>query len=694
MIARHARSPNAVKLRHVLAACLVLAASIASRPAKAWYFPEHVVIARDAVRELPFEIRRILQTSVDDARARGLSLCPALDVGLEDLPRTRPLRTRMLRTTAGVDCVPFAVLPALAADHADHTTELRRVLSTPKGVEITTAAADEWRRFNAAVARLPNTQLERMTFVHELDVAFYFIDPGYELRAQASRAHFVDAGRSLETVVRNAASAGAIDNAVGQLLAHHLRSLELASRKRPTEALLEHAFAVHFLQDAFSAGHLVMNDEAWLSGVTRVRRRHDFFDAKGLRVRRATSAEPCNALSQSFEVGLPPCWVTSGDGHLGFSADSSDRVQVVRAVKKMQLELALALDSPRVVAFFERLGEREQVAVGHLFDPVPWWTLRRGERRKRPGNAAHARALVRGAARASARLREGPLTPAVAVGARAPAPLFSADIVADALDPCRAREPAPASADDDSDDEDDPDGECGIGRALSLGTIGASLLRPLLVELPAPEADVSTLEGEAATDHGLAFQLFASASAGALIPGGAPADFFAPALGVSMGLAYRLGTYLPGRRNRAAFEVNLGVMTSLHYDTRGRAGGRPQVTMLEQELRWPILWEALTSYGLPLNLQKSHESGAVIVLGGARVREILTGPTPRLWGVELEAVAFALSRGHGAYPLYAVSPEVRFYFGLADPSAARPTFPSTWGPSIGVTFTGGYATFL
>ena len=67
---------------------------------------------------------------------------------------------------------------------------------------------------------------------------------------------------------------------------------------------------------------------------------------------------------------------------------------------------------------------------------------------------------------------------------------------------------------------------------------------------------------------------------------------------------------------------------------------------------------------------------------------------PRFWGIEVEAAAFALGSGRGAYPLYSASPEIRIYVGAADPSAAQPSFPSTWGPTVGLTLTGGYATFL
>ena len=284
--------------------------------------------------------------------------------------------------------------------------------------------------------------------------------------------------------------------------------------------------------------------------------------------------------------------------------------------------------------------------------------------------------------------------PAVEIGVRAPAPLFGPSVIAFALDPCTPRVPPIANANANASADDDDEDACGPDRVLALGTVGASLLRPLLVELPAADRDVGELEGRASTDHGLAFQLLASANAGAVFPDRTPIDVFAPSLGVAMGFAYRFGTYLPGRRNRSGVEVNVGISAGLHFDTRGHAGGNPEVTMLEQELRWPLLWEGLTSYVLPLDLGRSKNAGSIILLGGARVREMLSGPVPRFWGFEVETVAFALSSGSGAYPLYSVSPEIRFYVGGADPSVAQPSLPSSFAPTVGVTVTGGYATFL
>ncbi|MGD0529912.1 MAG: hypothetical protein ABSE49_32550, partial [Polyangiaceae bacterium] len=422
------------------------------------------------------------------------------------------------------------------------------------------------------------------------------------------------------------------------------------------------------LEDAFSAGHLVMTPDTWKSGNDRARARHDFFDARGLAVGRAMSVEPCSALAaEPFEPGLSPCWVTSGDGYLGLSSDASDRAHAARAVAKAEMELAIALDPARVVAAVEALDERDQIALGELVDPAPWWTVRATERPALQATAARARQLVRGQAAAVERLRAAVLMVEVRVGEPAQPGRFPAEWLDAAVEP---------------------------NEALALGTPGASLLRPMLVEWPVSQLDPSRLEGEARLDHGWAVQLLADGDAGVLIPPHAPVTFLAPAVGVSAGFSYRWGNYLPGRLNRPIAEGNLGLREALHFDNAGHTGGSPYVTILDEELRWPIFWELLTSYRLPLDLVEGHSAGRALLLSGLRAHEVIANPRPAFLGLELEVLAVALSRGHGAYPLYATSPELRIYVGAADASATQPSMPHAWGPMLSLALTGGYATLL
>jgi hypothetical protein len=386
-------------------------------------------------------------------------------------------------------------------------------------------------------------------------------------------------------------------------------------------------------------------------------------------------------------AGLTPCWTTSGDGFLGLSPDASDRSHAARAVAKAELEFALAIDPGRVVATVGSLGEQERAAIGQLVDPAPWWTVRASDRRDLRANPASTMRLLRAAASAIGKLRASQGIPRIQVGASARA--FDAEVFAGALDPCLPRPEVDPAFADEADTV-----LCGREGALALGTVGTSVLRPLLVDWPASQLDPTTLRGESDRDLGWAAQLIASGDADVLIPPRAPVEFFAPGISVSAGLSYRWGTYLPGRVNRSIAELNVGIAEALQYDSEGRAGGNPHVTFLDQELRWPIVWELLTSYVLPLDLRRGHAAGGVLLFNGARVHEIITNPTPVFWGVDLEVLAIALSRGRGAYPLYATSPELRLHVGVANPQAVQPSFRAEWGPTIGIEFTGGYATFF
>jgi hypothetical protein len=309
---------------------------------------------------------------------------------------------------------------------------------------------------------------------------------------------------------------------------------------------------------------------------------------------------------------------------------------------------------------------------------------------------------VRGAAAATARLRDGTSGDALAVDVKQRSGAVDASVVAGVLDPCVARDAvAPElvafSGDAEGDDEtrsDDAGGACGPGRTLAIGTVGVSLLRPTLAQWPRAQADTSAMTTEGHRDEGWAVNVFASSGAMVLIPPSAPVDFFGPSLALTAGISYRFGNLLPGRKGRAAMEVNIGISDGFHFASTGRAGGNAHVTLFHQELRWPVLWEILTTYTLPLDLARVHRAGYLLFFNGARVHEIISDGPPRFVGVEIEACSIALSRGYGTHPLYAISPELRFYVGLADPSAAQPSFPSTIGPTFGVSITGGYATFL
>jgi len=563
------------------------------------------------------------------------------------------------------------------------------VLTTGKGIELVSAVAFEWQRFRES-ARRGQTSLDRMSFVHELDVALYFLDPGYVTRARATRAHFRDAGRSFDAVLKDLGAEGRIDEVVARFVFHHMRSLVLARTSKRSEALLEHAFAVHFLQDAFASGHLVMSDAAWAQGRDSVRWRHDAFNADGLPVTRAMSHEPCSTLATgTLEVaGLTPCWTTSGDGYLSLNADASDRLHAAAALSRAELALAMALDPARVLAYATSLGDLELVGFATKLDPIPWWTVDARLRRLLPAGPKHAMRIVRSAAAAAARLGELPLPAAANVDTARESGAVDPAVIAGVLD-------APHIFTGPEEDACDPTTGAAPDSPMSAGySAGLSLLRPTLAQLPAAQADTSAMRPEGHLDHGWAIQIFGATGATMVVAPRSPVDFVGPGVSVSAGFSYRWGTLLPGRRARAIAELNLGVSQTLHVDSSGSTGGSAALTLLDQELRWPVIWEALTQYNLPLDLAAMHNAGRVLFFNGARSHQVVRSGSVAFLGVEVEAVAIALSNGYGSHPLFALSPELRFYVGLANPSATQPSFPAAIGPTFGITLIGGYASLL
>lgn len=676
-------------MRGRVAIAFVLALLLEASSARAWYFPEHVVLSRDGQSVLAPEIRAVLAAAVTGARRDGLTLCERIDPSLDELLVDTPLQTPMIRTPQSVPCVPYSALSGLAADHASDVAELRTLLTSRAGITLVSAVAYEWRRFIDS-ARRGERSLDRMSFVHELDVALYFLDPGYVPRARATRVHFRDVGRSFETVLRELATDGRIDEVFARFTFHHLRSLILARMGRHTEALLDHAFAVHFLQDAFASGHLVMSPASWAEGRDAVRWRHDAFNADGLPVQRAMAHEPCATLeSGTLELaGLTPCWTTSGDGYLSVNADATDRLHAAGALARAEIAFAFALDPERVLAYASSLGDLELVSFAAKLDPAPWWTVEPSQRRKLPAGPKHALRVVRRAAAAASRLTELALPTSAGVDTARATHAVDPAVVAGVLD-------SPPVFADAEEERHEPTTGAPPEHGESAGhAAGLALLRPTLAQLPAAQADTSAMRPEGHLDHGWAIQIFAAAGAMLLVPARSPVDFVAPAVSLSGGFSYRWGTLLPGRRARAISELNLGVSQTLHVDSTGSTGGSAALTLLDQELRWPVIWEALTQYNLPLDLASFHSAGRVLFLSGARSHEVIRSGSVGFLGVELEVAAIALSNGHGSHPLYALSPELRFYVGLANPSATQPAFPAAIGPTFGITLIGGYASQL
>ena len=262
----------AVRASALRALALVFALRLLSpRPAAAWFFPEHRDITDRAIIQLPPEARRALQQLWDQARVGyGAPLCTTLAAGDQGL---------------APGCVDFSAWPALAGDHSCSPRDFAsNVLPSPWVLAVSHVAAQTKDRL--ASARSRQQKLNDIAVAH-LDMQA--ADPDYATRAESNSSHFPlpRSSDDVDTYVRGAVSPGAPVNALGLYAHYHRAALAAAQRLAASPAggdagaraadarrvLALEGFALHFLEDIFSSGHVVgtWGSTPWRKGT------HDYY---------------------------------------------------------------------------------------------------------------------------------------------------------------------------------------------------------------------------------------------------------------------------------------------------------------------------------------------------------------------------------------------------------------------------------
>lgn len=260
--------------RNVLRSALVfLLVSLQVFPASAWVFPEHRDIAALAVQKLDSYRQARLQALWSEARTgHEQRLCAQ---------SADPAQT---------GCVDFAAWAAVSGDHSCSAQEmLGTVLTAPWVLGVEKVSARLKAQLAAATRRS-----DRTNAVRNSDLSLERTDPEYVTRASSNNAHFLlarpDINMDPEAYARLALGPKAEVNALATYVWYHLRALDRARSVShglvPAEArasavraaLADEAFAMHFLEDSFAAGHIAGN---W--GRTTVRKgTHDYYSERGL----------------------------------------------------------------------------------------------------------------------------------------------------------------------------------------------------------------------------------------------------------------------------------------------------------------------------------------------------------------------------------------------------------------------------
>jgi hypothetical protein len=271
-----------VTSRVALAGAVALTAAWTA-PANAFVLAEHTRISRRALgllAEAPAQVLEERWATFAGPPAQVLEerwatfAGPPARAGGDDHHLCRALGAPANGDLAGARwCVGFATLPALAADHACSPGRLMTTLArAPWALEVMQLAVRSEAKLAAAKGSVARTLDARRDQHLELQI----IDDQYVPRARDNDVHFqlprsvCRPGKdSLADYLLAVTEPEQVANATASYIHYHAVALELAResarRRRAGQPEAAHAawaffnesFALHFLEDAFSAGHFV-----------------------------------------------------------------------------------------------------------------------------------------------------------------------------------------------------------------------------------------------------------------------------------------------------------------------------------------------------------------------------------------------------------------------------------------------------
>jgi hypothetical protein len=271
---------------------------------RAWVYPEHRQLSLLAIQRLDSERRAVFDRLWQDARGGEPQLCAT---GADREQGTAP------------SCIDWAALSAIAGDHSCSSREMFETARNAHWILQVADVAAQLKDDLARIAVLPAVdpaldaanlmdeaqrliaseaaRAKRVNALRTADIRLQRADADYVTRAGSNHAHFLlarpDTKMDLNDYAALTLREGSDISAVGVYSWFHLSALQKASRLAnepqlaPAEraalaraALADEAFALHFLQDAFAAGHIAGNwgDRSQRQGT------HDYYNQNGLEV--------------------------------------------------------------------------------------------------------------------------------------------------------------------------------------------------------------------------------------------------------------------------------------------------------------------------------------------------------------------------------------------------------------------------
>jgi hypothetical protein len=244
----------------------------------AWIYPEHRDIMLLAILKLDSSHRATLDRLYALARAgyESRMFSSAIDPA----------------QTTSVKYLDYAAWPGIAGDHSTSADNMvYNIVKTDWILDVANITAN----LKIGIAKSKNRS-EIESHLRDSDIKLMRADPEYVSRAGANNVHFMLARPEVSTTVTSyfgtCWEGGLEVNAIGTYLQYHKSAMykaqrlsheELTAEQRSSLALAilaDEAFAIHFLEDAFAAGHV-----AGVWGNASLRKgTHDYYDEHGLEV--------------------------------------------------------------------------------------------------------------------------------------------------------------------------------------------------------------------------------------------------------------------------------------------------------------------------------------------------------------------------------------------------------------------------
>jgi len=244
----------------------------------AWVYPEHRDIALFAIQKLPTTYR----TSLDELWAIA-----RVDYEFR-LSESVIEPTQLLKP----EFIDYAAWPAIAGDHSCSAENmLHNILETDWILKVADITAQ--LKIDLAFSK---DRTRRINGLRTSDLRLQGADPEYATRAGSNNVHFLlslpDVNMDALSYFLSCLHEGAELNSIGAYVFYHYSALSKATRLSRENlsleersaltlaALADEAFAIHFLEDMFAAGHVAgtWGDASQRKGT------HDYYNEMGLKV--------------------------------------------------------------------------------------------------------------------------------------------------------------------------------------------------------------------------------------------------------------------------------------------------------------------------------------------------------------------------------------------------------------------------